>query len=214
VVFIRNIEAKESMKEYPTITKNIRKDIHIYAFDKLDGNNIRAEWSSKRGFYKFGSRNQLIDEKNKQFGEAVTLIHDKYESDLAMVFKENRWRDVICFFEYYGPSSFAGQHIDSEQKTVTLFDVNPYEEGILEPRIFIKLFGHLEIPKVLYEGKANFSFVSKVKSSALNGMTFEGCVCKGCDNGRLIMFKIKSTAWLNKLRDFCKNNTALYNKLE
>ena len=33
------------MKTYPSITKDIRDDIHIYAFDKLDGNNIRAEWT-------------------------------------------------------------------------------------------------------------------------------------------------------------------------
>lgn len=32
-------------------------EIYIYAFDKLDGSNIRFEWSRKRGFYKFGTRN-------------------------------------------------------------------------------------------------------------------------------------------------------------
>lgn len=204
------------MKEYPSITKDIRNDVHIYAFDKLDGNNIRAEWSSKRGFYKFGSRNQLIDDKNKQFGEAVTLIHDKYENDLAMVFKENRWRDVICFFEYYGPSSFAGQHIASETKTVTLFDVNPYKEGILEPRVFIKLFSHLDIPKVLYEGRVNSTFISTVRNSELEDMTFEGVVCKGANDKKTkmpIMFKIKSLTWLDKLKTYCNGDLRLFEKL-
>jgi hypothetical protein len=34
---------------------------HCLAFDKLDGSNMRFEWSPKRGWYKFGSRGQLID---------------------------------------------------------------------------------------------------------------------------------------------------------
>ena len=75
------------MKTYPSIDRIIRNDIHIYSFDKLDGNNIRAEWTSKRGFYKFGSRTQLIDENTKPLGKSISIIRDKYEEDLAMVFK-------------------------------------------------------------------------------------------------------------------------------
>lgn len=59
------------MKYYPSITKEIRHDIYIYAFDKLDGSNIRAEWNSKRGFYKFGTRNQLMDEKTDPWGQSI-----------------------------------------------------------------------------------------------------------------------------------------------
>jgi len=204
------------MKSYPTITKDIRSDLYIYAFDKLDGSNIRAEWSKERGFYKFGTRNHIISDKDKQFGESVTLIHDKYEADLAMVFKDNRWRNVICFFEYYGPSSFAGRHVDSETKTVTLFDVNPYKEGLLDPQVFIKLFGHLDIPKVLYEGYVNSIFIDKVQQSSLEGMTFEGVVCKGSNDKKTkmpVMFKIKSFAWLEKLKVYCNGDMKLFEKL-
>jgi len=201
------------MKAYPTIPKDIRKDVHIYAFDKLDGNNIRAEWNSKRGFYKFGSRTQLIDENTKPLGKSISIIRDKYEEDLAMVFKENKWRDVICFFEYHGPNSFAGQHPENETQTVTLFDVNPYKQGIMEPRLFIKTFQHLDIPKVLYEGRVNSVFIDSVKQSTLSGMTFEGVVCKGVDKNQVIRFKIKSLAWLDKLKDFCKGDIGLFEKL-
>jgi len=201
------------MKTYPSITKNIRNDIYIYAFDKLDGNNIRAEWNSKRGFYKFGSRTQLIDESSKQLGKSIGLIHDKYEKDLTEIFNDNKWKDAICFFEYHGPNSFAGQHIDTESQTVTLIDVNPYKKGILEPKEFIKTFKHQDIPRVLYEGHVNSIFVDEVKQSNLDGMTYEGCVCKGIDKKQLVMFKIKSNAWLDKLKLFCNGDINLFAKL-
>lgn len=204
------------MKHYPSITKEIRHDVHIWAFDKLDGSNIRAEWNSKKGFYKFGTKNQLMDEKTKPFGVACQLIRDKYESDIAMVFKEQKWRDIICFFELHGPSSAFGQHNFEEKLDVTLIDANPYKEGILEPAQFIKLFGHLDIPKVLYQGKVTTELFDKVKQSTLPGMTGEGVVCKGAsDNGARmpVMFKIKSQAWLDKLRIYVNGNENLFNLL-
>lgn len=205
------------MKSYPSITKQVNHNVHIYAFDKLDGSNIRAEWNSKKGFYKFGTKNQLIDENQKPFGRAIQLLKDKYAADMEMVFKEHKWRDAICFFELWGPSSFAGTHNFQEDLTVTLFDVNPYKEGILEPREFIKYFGHLDTPKVLYEGRVSVELFDKVKQSILPGMTFEGVVCKGAsdNNARMpVMFKIKSKAWLDRLKEYCKGNENLFAMLE
>lgn len=205
------------MKHYPSIAKEVRHDSYIYAFDKLDGSNIRAEWNSKKGFYKFGTKNQLMDESAKPFGVAIQLIKEKYAADLAKIFNAQNWRDVICFFELWGPSSFAGTHNFAEPLTVTLFDANPYKQGILEPKEFIKYFGHLDIPKVLYEGKVSTELFDMVKQSTLPGMTLEGVVCKGASDSKArmpVMFKIKSKAWLNKLRDYCKGNDKLFLMLE
>lgn len=204
------------MKSYPSITKEIRQDVYIYAFDKLDGSNIRAEWNNKKGFYKFGTRTQLTDEKTMPFGRAILLLRDKYEADLAMVFKEQGWKDALCFFEFWGPSSFAGNHNFEEKMDVTLIDVNPYKQGILEPVPFIKTFGHLDIPKVCYEGHVTGDLFDRVKQSILPGMTFEGVVCKAANDKQTrmpIMFKIKSRAWLEKLRDYCKGDDQLFDKL-
>ena len=204
------------MKSYPSITKDVRQDIYIYAFDKLDGSNIRAEWNYKRGFYKFGTRTQLMDEKTMPFGRAIPLLKEKYEEDLTAVFTEQSWRDALCFFEFHGPSSFAGFHNFEEKMDVTLIDVNPFKEGILPPTQFIKYFGHLDTAKVLYEGHVSVELFDKVKQSTLPGMTFEGVVCKGANDKKTkmpIMFKIKSQAWLDKLKDYCKGDEALFNKL-
>ena len=136
------------MKSYPSISKEIRHDIPIYAFNKIDGSNIRSEWNTKKGFYKFGTRNQLIDVKSLPFGNAIPLLQEKYESDLTKVFQQLSYQDAICFFEYWGPDSFAGNHNFHEKMDITLIDVNPYKQGILEPFLFIEYFGHLDIAKV------------------------------------------------------------------
>ena len=204
------------MKSYPSITKDVRQDVYIYAFDKLDGSNIRAEWNAKRGFYKFGTRTQLMDEKNKPFGCAIAMIKEKYEKDLTIIFQEQHWRDAICFFELWGPSSFAGNHNFEEKLDVTLIDVNPYKEGILVPAEFIRLFSHLDIPKVCYEGYVTTELFDMVKQSSLPGMTSEGVVCKGENDKKTklpIMFKIKSRAWLEKLKEYCKDDKSLFERL-
>jgi hypothetical protein len=203
------------MKSYPSINKDYRKDIYIYAFDKLDGSNIRAEWNPKKGFYKFGTKTQLID-SSSVFGKAIDIVKNKYQDDLSSIFIKNKYESAVCFLEYHGPSSFAGSHKFGEEPTVTLFDVSPYKYGLLEPEQFLQYFGNLDIPKLLYEGYLDEDFFNKVRQSNLPGMTFEGVVCKGANDKKTkmpIMFKIKSQAWLDKLKDYCKDNTKLFDQL-
>lgn len=37
------------MKTYPTISRDVLNGMSVYAFAKLDGSNVRAEWSRKQG---------------------------------------------------------------------------------------------------------------------------------------------------------------------
>ncbi|MCX9024677.1 MAG: hypothetical protein OIN85_01110 [Candidatus Methanoperedens sp.] len=203
------------MKSYPSVSKNV---IHtqIYAFDKLDGSNIRAEWKrkGKTGFYKFGSRNQLISDEQPFLTEAPELIREKYEEELSRIFTKERYDEATVFFEFHGPNSFAGTH-QKEQHTVTMFDVAPLRKGILYPADYLKLFGHLDIAKLLYRGNPTHDFTDSVLEGKLEGMTFEGVVCKapnGC-TPQPIMFKIKSNAWFSKLLDYCKGNAAMFARL-
>lgn len=202
------------MKEYPSIGRDIRNGEKIYAFDKIDGSSCRSEWSKKRGFYKFGTRTQLIDENDSLWGEIPKIIVGKYEKDLHDIFVANRWEKVICFFEFWGKNSFAGRH-QKEPHDVTLFDVSVHKKGILLPQDYLKLFGNLDMAKMLYYGNANSELVEKVKNRQLEGMTFEGVVCKGPMQypGLPLMFKIKSLEWLNKLKNFCNGDEMLYKQL-
>ena len=127
------------MKAYPSISRDYIVDTPFYLFDKIDGNLIRIEWSAKRGFYKFGTKTQLIDKDSAIYGEAVGIFTVKYGEGLTKVFEKQRWRNVVCFAEFYGPSSFAGNHKADEQHDVILFDVS-VNDAILDPRELHRLF--------------------------------------------------------------------------
>ena len=202
------------MKSYPTISTKI-KPTQIYAFDKIDGSNIRVEWSDKQGFYKFGSRTRLIDENTYMLGESVNLIMDNFANDLAARFFKNRWNRTVAFFEFHGKNSFCGSHEEEEHK-LTLIDVNVYKRGMLEPEKFVDTFGDLEIPLVLHRGFLTEELIDEARNGTLEGMTFEGIVCKYKDkkNNKVGMFKVKNRAWLNRLKDRCGTNEALYRKLK
>lgn len=204
------------MKQYPRIPRVARTDVPVIAFDKLDGSLIRAEWSKKNGFYKFGRKKGLLDHSYPVLLRAPELIKTKYEEQLNQVFRKNRWDQVVAFFEFLGDNTFAGQHVESESQKVVLLDVNPHKKGILDPRDFLKMFGSLDIPDVLYEGKANQEFVTAVKNGTLKGMSFEGVVCKGSNPKKpkhRVMFKLKNDAWIEKLRNYCGDDIGKFNEL-
>lgn len=202
------------MKRYPSIGTVIDFTSDVYVFDKLDGSNIRAEWSRKRNeFYKFGSRGQLLDHKDPVLGDAITLIRTNYERDLANAFSSQKWERAIAFFEFMGPSSFAGRHVMEEEKTVTLIDVAAYKHGLLDPKTYIELFGNVQIAKLLHVGKLDDAFVESVKLGTLEGMTFEGVVCKVNDQNASKMFKIKNRAWLKRLKEYCGTDEKLFESL-
>lgn len=178
----------------------------VYAFDKLDGSSIRAEWSRKAGFYKFGKRKALLDDITPHIASAEPLFQEKYSEDLTRIFRQQRWDRVVVFFEFYGPSSFAGWH-EEEEHTVTIFDVCPYKKGILNPREFIRTFESVDTAPLLYHGKPNHDFEQSVRNGTLEGMTFEGVVCKARFKKRPLplMFKIKNQAWFDALRTRCRD---------
>lgn len=209
-------EPENLVKTYPSLSYGTECHLPIVAFDKLDGSNIRAEWTSKKGWSKFGTRKRLVDSTDPLFGRVPELVTAKYGEDLAWVLEENGYKRAMCFFEFCGPKSFAGMHSTDDDLTVTLIDVAPFGQGILEPERFLRLFGHLDTAKVLYEGKCTPDFIESVRAGTLPGMTFEGVVCKAKNDKRTkapVMFKQKSRAWLDKLHEYCGDNKDLFNAL-
>lgn len=203
------------MEIYPTIGTIVSNE-HIIAFDKLDGSNIRAEWTLKNGFSKFGTRRRLLDTSEEPLGEAISLIQSEYADSLDKIFRKERLQKVTAFFEFAGENSFAGLHED-EEHSVTLFDIHVYKKGLLPARDFLKMVeGKVRTAPILYEGKVNADFIQSVRDSTLEGMTFEGVICKGgLDNRkRPNNFKLKSTAWLDKLKTKCGDDVAMFEKLK
>ena len=189
------------------------------AFYKYDGSNIRAEWSRKQGWYKFGSRNVLLDESHDFLGEAPQVFLDTYGDALPEVFKkEKAFRGVdsfVVFCEFFGPNSFAGIHDTSDKKEIVLIDVNANRKGIVLPRDFVNIFGHLKIPPVVYEGNFNSSFIEAVKRGEYGLAQSEGVVVKGVlastknPQHGLWMSKVKTQWWMNELRRRAETNAEM-----
>jgi hypothetical protein len=195
------------MKQYPKI-EYYNKGIFgqpIIAFDKLDGSNIRCEWSRKRGWYKFGTKGVLIDRNSERFSETIPLFLEKYGDSLPKVFVD-RYKKVenfVVFSEYVGPNSFAGVHVPDDKMDIVLFDVNQYKRGFITPWEFVERFGHLDIPKIVYEGKFNEQLIEDVRQNKY-GLK-EGVIAKGLyktkKDGEIIwQVKIKTLEWLSVIK--------------
>lgn len=195
------------MKQYPSIpywTPDLIGESCI-AFDKLDGSNIRCEWSRKRGWYKFGTRGVMIDESNEYFGDAIPTFLNKYGDDLAKVFDEKQYRNkqsYVAFFEYLGANSFAGQHLPTDSKDVILIDVSEYKRGMIPPKEFVQNFGHLHIPKIIYQGFLTKQFIDDIKNGQYP--VDEGVMCKGTRKTKgselIWIAKVKTKSWIDKVK--------------
>lgn len=210
------------MKQYPTI-EYYNKGIlgtHVFAFDKLDGSNMRFEWSQKlskktsftNGFVKFGTRRQLTNSTDPAWGLGLQIFTEKYSEGLDKIFRQDKEfrnsKTITVFAEYFGPNSFAGWHDPKDKENnlmeLILFDVDIFQKGLLKPKDFIKKFDHLGIPEIVYEGNYNQTLIDDVRNNVY-GLD-EGVVVKGTtktkrkDVENVFMTKIKTIEWLKKVK--------------
>lgn len=191
---------------------------------KLDGSNIRAEWSRKKkgtkATWRFGRRHGLLDDTNLFLPEAEGLIRDECCDQLERIFWDHRWERATAFFEFRGENSFAGHH-QNEEHTVTLLDVAVYKKGLLEPSKLYKLFAGLPMPELLYRGQLSpeeeQALVEQIVSGDHPGVTSEGAVFKSAHferkRGGPLMFKVKTEAWKERLREFVGGDEYKYKAL-
>lgn len=206
------------MKSYPSISTSIDFSKSYHVFDKLDGSNIRAEWAPKKGFSKFGSRTQLLLPEQTVLYPAIEHFKEKYSEELEVRFRKEKFERAVVFYEWLGPNSFAGSHPDPvEDMDSVIIDIAVYKKGILPPDKFLNVLAGLDHAPLLMEGKISEEVFQSVRNSTLPGMTFEGVIVKGefqQKEGGPIMGKIKSNAWLNKLKEYCGGDDALYQRLK
>jgi hypothetical protein len=203
------------VKEYPSILSGKdAPELQCLAFDKYDGSNLRFEWHRKRGWWQFGTRHRLFNEKDPEYGCAIGIFMKKYAEPLTKALVDNpayRGRnEAIAYCEFFGPHSFAGWHtperlkeigiiiVNNEPMDLVLFDVNIHKMGIVGPQEFVKVFGHLHTPAVVYEGPLTPQFRDDVRSGKYP--VKEGVVCKGGSGHDLWMRKIKTLAYLEELK--------------
>lgn len=191
------------MKSYPSINSSVGqnfREFDAYVFAKMDGSNLRFEWSRKNGWTKYGTRKRLFDETDEIFGNAIPLFHESWAKELHDIFKKQRYENAVAFMEFYGPNSFAGQHIDEDVKTLTLFDVAVHKKGILGPKEFVDIYGDLNIAEYLGRHNWTRNFVQRVRDGEFLDKSFEGVVGKTGEGHKLYMAKAKSQAWVDKVR--------------
>jgi len=197
------------MIEYPSIinsSKAPRKP--CIAFVKYDGSNIRVKYTQKRGFDLFGSKNCLIDESHPHLGEVVSVFTKSHADPLTKLFKKlyPNEREITVFGEFLGPSSFAGIHVVGEPKEFVMFDVMicGKQNKFVHPKDFVKIYaGEVRTAEVVYEGNMNDQLIADVRAGKYP--VNEGVVCKGMEKsgafrGGIWMCKIKTQAYLNKLK--------------
>lgn len=192
------------MKQYPSIS-NVTGYIGnpCIAFYKYDGSNLRFEWSKKSGWHKFGTRTRLFDKNDPEFGCAIDIFNETYAQSLNDLFKKEKLlrnaQSIIVYAEFFGPNSFAGQHQSQDTKELMMFDVNVHKQGILGPKEFLDVFGHLKVAKTVYQGNLTSGFVNDVRSGAYPELR-EGVICKGGYGHKLWMCKIKTLSYLEELQ--------------
>lgn len=187
------------MKSYPSIPKLPRRKFKAHIFDKIDGSNLRFEWSKKRGWYKQGTRRRLFDETDPVFGQALPLFLTSLAESLEKIFVSQRWDRAIAFAEYWGPQSFSGLHTPGDDMRLSLIDVSVHRKGILLPQAFVELFGHLDTATYLGQAMWGPELVSSVRQGSFEGVTFEGVVGKALVKNQLVMAKAKTQAWIDKV---------------
>ena len=192
------------MKQYPKLfywSKDYMGK-EVWLQDKKDGQNLRFEANFKRGFYKFGSRTQMISDKDEQFGIGVNLFREKYSEPLMSIFYKKWGKDIFAnftvFAELVGENSFAGRHDPNDKLDVILFDVWIYKKGWVQPQKFIDEFGHLGIPNLIYQGELDNQIITDIQENKYN--LKEGVIAKGIEKNDTFMVKIKTKDWLMRVK--------------
>lgn len=190
------------MKTYPSIPKKLKgkkTDRRVHVFDKLDGSNLRFEWCHKRGWHRWGSRRQVIDESHAILGNAMQLFEASFADRVEKRAIAEGWQGLVAFAEFHGPNSLAGQHLESDRKELSLFDVAPARRGLLGPERFLDLFGDLAIAPYLGEFVWDDNFVAKIRRNELTGVSFEGAIGKAGCGHNLVMAKAKTQIWVDRI---------------
>jgi len=181
------------------------------AFEKYDGTNLHWVWEPELGWYAFGTRRDRFDLDDGGIAafaaahvgleEAASLFLSQLAQPLITALTTHDFYDsqeIIAFTEFLGPNSFAGRHRDDEPKQLVLFDIKT-SAGFLHPETFIKHFAELPIARVIYQGKLTGKFTHDVREGRYD--VAEGVVCKGGSDESIWMVKIKTHAYMERLKE-------------
>lgn len=174
------------------------------AFEKLDGTNLHFWWDRDFGWHAFGTRRDRFNlteqgiaefsQAHPELSEVAAVFYATLADGLATALAEHG--EATAFCEFLGDRSFAGQHRVDEPKRLILFDIALPDEVFVEPEAFVRDFGHLPTPRVVYRGKLTGQFTDDVRKGKFG--VAEGVVCKGLKGGWRC--KVKTDAYRLRLQ--------------
>lgn len=177
------------------------------AFEKYDGTNIHWVFSPPYGWVDYGTRRDrfpLNSSGETQFEQAhpelagVSRLWDQ-EGKLGcyLTDKHPLAQEIVVFTEYYGPNSFAGSHQPQDKMELVIFDVQ-VDGNLISPQEFVEFFKDFNIARVVFRGKYTGQLFVDVRSGKYG--VKEGVVIKGMVSNKVYMAKIKTDAYLERLK--------------
>jgi len=154
------------------------------------------------------TRGRIIDKTDPEYGAAIPMFLEKYGDPVVKAVKDffPKVEEVFAYAEWFGPHSFAGWHDPvslgvekNEPMQLVLFDVSILRKGFMGPEEFLKMFGHLHVPEVVYTGDFTEQFIADVRQGKFP--VHEGVVCKGGFGHKLWMRKVKTNQYLKELKE-------------
>jgi hypothetical protein len=205
---------------YPKIPDTLECPLRqCVAFEKYDGTNIHWVLQPLYGWIDFGTRRDRFAVTNggvRQFEQAhpeLAGINELWDQDSKLEFflmdnpKYNTAKEIIVFTEYFGPNSFAGQHDPKDTKQLVIFDIQ-VDGNIIPPDQFIEDFKQFNIARIVYQGKFSGQLFVDVRKGKYD--VKEGVVVKGLVGKEVYMAKIKTEAYLDRLKDKFQDNWKEY----
>jgi hypothetical protein len=201
------------MLHYPKIKDSSAAQLGpCVAFDKIDGANLHWEWDLDFGWHAFGTRRDQFDlaargieafhAAHPGLGDCVELFSAALAGPLDRLFREREpyagHAEITAFTEYAGPNSFAGQHAPGDAMELVLFDVLLGKTAFVPPFDFVRDFGHLRIPRVVFQGRFSGRLTEDVRRGKFG--VKEGVVIKGGEGESLWMCKVKTLAYQERLK--------------
>lgn len=188
-----------------------------FVFEKYDGTNLHWTWDYQFGWLAFGTRRheydftlsgeQLFHKEHPQLEGALKIFFDQYSQPLAQMFTDNCHFKASVFTEFFGAKSFAGSHVSIDPKQLVLFDVQ-VEGDFIPPEQFIKDYAVFNVARLVYHGKYSGQLVEDIRQGKFK--VNEGAVIKGMEKDERIVVKVKTNAYLEKLKLVYKDSWSNY----
>jgi hypothetical protein len=179
------------------------------AFEKYDGTNLHFDWHQDFGWHSFGTRRDAFNLDPRGIAafhaahpglDGVAALFRSISGDIIdRLPHSSEWR---VFAEFLGDQSFAGAHVDGDTKRLVLFDVVNLEAAdfmIMDPFEFDTTFkGASYAARIVFRGKFSGRLTEDVRRGKFD--VEEGVVIKGGSGPKLWMAKVKTDAYLERLK--------------